>query len=82
MNEECLILYSFRYALGRRTYAVSEVADHIVQKWHILPEFYKEQIVKDIEQAIEHNLAGDECDINSWLKVVDHHKKNQKEHND
>ncbi len=65
-----LLLCSFRYALGRRTYITSDCAAWLTQWWHILPRQWQEQIHDDIRQAIERNAAGHACDIEQWKRVL------------
>lgn len=64
-----LIISSFRYALGRRSAVVSETVEMLIKYWDSLEPFFKEQMKRDIEHAIEAGIAGDLCDINEW-KVV------------
>ena len=69
VNEE-MIMYAFRYALGRKTYAVSTVTDYLIHFWHRFKLHTREQIVKEIEEAIEKNQAGMDCDIVRWKAVL------------
>jgi hypothetical protein len=65
-----LLLCSFRYALGRRSYMVSTIADMMLDNEDFLLA-YKDQIVDDIERSISMGDIGDSCDKSVWLKVVD-----------
>lgn len=65
-----IIFYAFRYALGRMTYAVSTVAEFIINNLEDLDETDKNLIVKEIKEAIDEGNAGMQCDIDQWLKVV------------
>ena len=69
VNEE-MIMYSFRYALGRKTYATSTVSDYLVKFWHRFKSHTKEQIIKEIGEAIERDEAGMQCDVDNWKKVL------------
>jgi len=69
VNEE-MIMYAFRYALGRMTYAVSTVSDYLIQFWHRFKPHTREQIIKEIEEAIGRNQAGMECDVVRWKAVL------------
>lgn len=64
------LLCTFRYALGRRTYISSECQEWLEEYWDILPVGYQEQVHRDIRHAIECNMAGDPCDVESWKKVL------------
>ncbi len=60
MNDEqtlTLWLGSFRYYLGRRTYAASEFCQLLIQEWDNLPE----RTQKLIECELEYVFDKDEC---------------------
>jgi len=67
---EDIIFYAFRYALGRMTYSVNDVATCIIENWNLLTKNTKDLIIKEIKQAITENRAGMECDINRWKDVL------------
>lgn len=64
------LIQSFRYCLGRRTYAVSECVEVLHLYWHKLPYFLQKQIHDDIKESIESNYAGDECDKQTWTRLL------------
>lgn len=55
---ELTLLSSFRYALGRKTYIVSEVVENILASWQILSQNAKDKIKEEIEEAIENKSIG------------------------
>ena len=70
-----LFLYSMRYALGRRTAAPSDVADHIVAHWEKLNDRAQMLILRDLKQAIEEDdrqpgRLGDRCDRAVWDELL------------
>ncbi|MGV0949293.1 MAG: hypothetical protein ACOYB3_01380 [Azonexus sp.] len=65
-----MVCFAFRYALGRRTGAVGIVVDHLTKHWSSLNRFDREQIKKEIVQAIKMGEAGSDCDIQEWHKVL------------
>lgn len=70
-TEDSIIFYAFRYALGRHTYAVSDVAQYIIANKHKLHIKTKAMMVKEIDQ--HHAQFGDggfECDSNEWMNVI------------
>ena len=76
MNLSQSILFcAFRYALGRRTYVVSEVVDELVFHWRELEPKYKKIICDEIKDAIDTGNAGMDCDIELWQKVLNLEKK-------
>lgn len=68
--DENIIMYAFRYSLGRKTYSVEEVSALLINNWGRFKSHTKEQIIREIETAIERNEAGMECDINAWKSVL------------
>ena len=69
MNEQdqaLCMLYAFRYALGRTTTAPTDLCDIIKNNHHLLEDWAKKQMIRDIERAIERNVAGTKCDVNVW----------------
>ena len=68
---ENMIMWAFRYALGRRTGAVTDVCDFLKANWKDLQNFTKLQIQKEIDQAIKMDVAGDSCDIESWKEILE-----------
>ena len=68
---ENMIMWAFRYALGRRTGAVQDVIDSLKQNWHGLDYFTRDQIKREIREAIKLDQAGAECDVNNWNRVLE-----------
>lgn len=64
------LMYAFRYALGRMTYAVADVAEQLVAYRDILPADWRQQIVQDIHNALENGNAGHNCDAERWREVA------------
>ena len=72
-NEESIIFYAFRYALGRHSYAVGEVAQYVIAKRDTLSQQTKDLIVKEINEHHERwgGKPGEwECDTQEWNAVV------------
>lgn len=68
-EQDTILFYAFRYALGRMTYAVSDVAELLIKYKNILTPLHKERIIKEIDEAIERNSAGMSCDVKEWEQV-------------
>lgn len=66
---ENLLVYSFRYALGRMTYEVNDVATAIIKHKDVLHPHTRELIKKEIREAVENGEAGMECDVEEWSNV-------------
>ena len=65
-----LLFYSFRYALGRSTYAVEDVADMIIKYWDMLSSNEQSCIIKEIEHSIAQDNYGMDMDLKSWQRVL------------
>lgn len=70
-NGETILVFAFRYALGRMTYSTSLMADVLIREWEMIHPLTRKQIQDDIELAIKQNDAGMECDIAEWRRVLE-----------
>jgi hypothetical protein len=68
--EPILLMYAFRYALGRMTYAVSDVSAALIAHRHALRADWREQIAERIHQAIAADAIGHDTDRIRWLEVA------------
>ncbi len=72
--DECVILYAFRYALGRHTYSVADMTETILNNKDKLSDNSKHIIVKEINEYFQRYEGIDlihECDKNAWKQVAD-----------
>ena len=72
--ERDLLIYAFRYTLGRRTYAVGTIVELLKSNWDILSEGDKRLYIKEIKEHKEiygEKGLGDSCDISSWNSVLE-----------
>ncbi len=65
-----IAFYAFRYALGRKTYAVFEVVDFIVGSWNMIEEKERQAMQREIGDAIRYNQAGFDTDIDQWERIL------------
>lgn len=72
--ESTIIMFAFRYALGRATAAPSIAIRCLEENWHRLSEQDKEQIVREIMGAVMRGDAGSDAHANEWLKFADEHR--------
>ena len=63
--DNSILIYAFRYSLGRKTFAPKEVMDNILENLHKLKEYDIMQIIKEIEQAPSLGMDFDKIE---WLK--------------
>lgn len=68
---QMIMLSNFRYALGRQTYYVGVTVEYLIKWWDKMPTGYKEQIHNDIKHAIEHGMAGHDCDVAEWERLLE-----------
>lgn len=65
-----ILIYAFRYMLGRSSYGVGIMTDAIKEAWPALLEHDKALIHREIRQAIEQNFAGNDYDIQDWEQIL------------
>lgn len=63
-----IVIYAFRYALGRRSYAPTNVMSAINKNLHLFNRNDIEQMIYEIDEC--HDL-GMEMDIRSWKQFQD-----------
>ena len=66
-----VLMYAFRYGLGRMTCAVGGIADALLAHREALRSDWRVQIVRDIREAVEGERAGMACDVERWLHVAE-----------
>lgn len=69
--DENMLMWAFRYALGRRTGAVMNVCDHLKMHWKKLKPQTQQQIKDEIrDYPTKYSKLGDQCDIESWEEIL------------
>ena len=70
------VLAAVRYAMGRRSYAPSLVADTVKRYWPITPKGHQQNIRRDVadeicraEAAGHPEWLGDACDQATWFEL-------------
>lgn len=66
-DAQSMIVFAFRYALGRATYAVGIVCDWI--RYHYISDKTKDLIIKEISQAQKEDRMGMDIDKEQWLAL-------------
>ena len=70
--DQNILIYAFRYALGRMSYSVSDVVEAIKENWDKINENAKNIITKEIQEAIKNNEAGDpDIDVPLWRSILE-----------
>lgn len=68
---EGILICAFRYAIGRRSYVVGEVASELRAHSLSLSNKAKALIVKEIKEAEKADALGMTIDEKEWMRVVD-----------
>jgi len=66
-----IVLYAFRYCLGRRSYAVGDCVDFLIKNWDKLELNLKQIILKEIEEAKKDGDLGMDIDVDQWQKILE-----------
>jgi len=66
-----LLIYAFRYTLGRATYAPHTIVEILKLRWGMLSDSDKRLFQSEIKEAIEHDNAGHYCDKKAWQSILD-----------
>ena len=73
---EQMLISAERYALGRRTYIVSDTTEYIAVLLPMLSDWCIEILLRDIGEAIKQyeersdaKVLGDDCDARQWLAL-------------
>ena len=79
---ELLWIGSFRYHLGRRTYAVNDFCNALIASWAALPGNAKRIVRNELEHELRMDAEcrhqglpgplGDACDRDDWERVRNH----------
>lgn len=70
-NPEEILVYAFRYALGRMTYSTSTVSNEIISNWDDISASHQKLYQREIEEAIKMGGAGMDCDVRNWERILD-----------
>jgi hypothetical protein len=71
-----MLLWAFRYSLGRQTYCPSMVRDELRRAWSKLAEETRYCILRDLREEIERDsdespTLGDACDRKAWREFYE-----------
>jgi len=75
-----ILIYAFRYALGRCTYAPHTIVDILKSRWWDLSEGDRALFIKEIREASDLNLLGHDCDRAGWMQIARLPIKRENEH--
>lgn len=69
--EPTVLMFAFRYALGRRSYAPGLVRDAITANLDALSPATRLQMVHEIHRAVELGEAGMSFDVEEWSRFAE-----------
>ena len=70
-----IMICAFRYSLGRRTYMPSTIVDLIINNSDLFNEYDWKRFIKETK---EEKYLGDNCDIQTWNKLIEFSEKQMK----
>ena len=70
--EADILFWAFRYALGRKTYSVSDVTQSITHAWMKLSQRQRAMFKREIREAEKAGRLGNaSIDAPSWLAILE-----------
>lgn len=69
-NGQMVLIGAHRYALGRATYAVSCIAEWLLQNRDSIEDSTRFTMVRDTVEALNRDMAGMDCDRKVWMHFV------------
>lgn len=67
--EPNILIFAFRYALGRGSMAPSIVGDNIKANINIIPTLDLYGMVHEIQMEYEVDGLGEDCDVRTWMEL-------------
>ncbi len=69
-TDENILVFAFRYALGRKTTAPGIVANVLINRWNDLKPHTQIQVQREIGSAMAMGEAGSSIDLDTWQAVL------------
>lgn len=70
-DDRIVLVCAFRYALGRKTYTPTIIADTLIANWGHISDGDKALYKREIEDAIDRQKAGMDCDVETWKRILE-----------
>ena len=70
VDEQSILHFAMRYALGRATAAPTIVISRITLEWNRISTATRRQMQEEISEAINDGLAGHHCDVVRWQEIL------------
>lgn len=71
INQRDILIYAFRYTLGRSTYAPHTVMDVLKRAWFRLSKGDRNLYIREIREAEKQKRLGMEMDEKAWVRFVE-----------
>ena len=68
--ERDVLIYAFRYTLGRATYSVHTMAQVLIDNWEQLSTHDRALFIREIEECLESKYCGMDMDKSQWERVI------------
>lgn len=72
-----MLLWSLRYAMGRRSTAPDDVAGCVQRYWSLSDDAHRRFLFRDLHEEFErafrcgdHRNLGDRCDVETWARLL------------
>jgi len=69
IDEEHVLLFALRYAIGRRTAAPGIVVRQITEKWDQIRDWTQVQMKEEVQRAIDRGEIDEVSRLNEWSKL-------------
>jgi hypothetical protein len=69
-DERDVLIYAFRYALGRATYSVDTMVNIIIANWNNISKPDRELFKREINEAIDLKHYGMAMDKATWERIL------------
>lgn len=76
-RDNLMVTAAHRYSLTRQGYIVSGCVEWLLEIWHELDTFTQDKIVKETEEALEHNVISS-IDRQQWERLLEEVNENRK----
>lgn len=77
-DQRDVLIYAFRYTLGRCTYAPHMIVAILREKWATLADYDQALFRREISAALVNDAAGHECARQAWASILELYDKEVK----
>ena len=70
-DERDVLIYAFRYSIGRMSFAPHTIVEILKKNWDMLSHADKLLFQREIREEAARDNLGMDCDKNEWLSILD-----------